>query len=108
MLTNTIADAIKTLEELNDSLDDAYWEASTMESKDLFYDIISAINVELSELAKLSIQDHSLEYEPVTAELKVARNKLSNLRKLLDECVLRSSTAARLESLISDVVTLSH
>ena len=107
MVPASTSDAIQTLEELIRSLDDAYWEASTMERKDLFYDIISAINVELSELAKLSIQDHHHEYEPVTSEFRIARSKLSNLRKLLDECVLRSRTATRLEAIIGDVVALA-
>jgi hypothetical protein len=53
------------------------------------------------------VQDHHLEYEPITLEFRAARSKLSRLRKLLDEYVLRSSTAARLESLISETVALT-
>ncbi|TQV81273.1 hypothetical protein FKG94_09250 [Exilibacterium tricleocarpae] len=106
-MQTSISDAISTLEELLSSLDNAYWEAATMERKDLFYDIISAVNHELSELAKLSVQDHNLEYEPITVELREAGTKLSNLRKLLDECVLRSRTATKLEALLSDAIALA-
>ncbi len=102
----SIADALKTLAELVAGLEDAYWEASSIETKDLFFDLISAANVETSELAKLSIQDHDLEYEPVTLEFKRARARLNDLRKILDERVGRASTVARLEVLISDVVGL--
>ena len=102
----SISNAIKTLEELISSLDNAYWEASTIERKDRFYDIISTINVELSELAKLSIQDHDLEYEPITPEFRQANTKLSNLRRLLDDTVYRSKTASKLESDIGGVIAL--
>ena len=108
-MSTTIASAINTLSELLQGLEDAYWEASTTERKDLFYDLISAVNKELSELAKLSIQDHHMEYEPVSLEFRRAKAKLTDLRKLLDECVSRANTAARLEALITDVVALySH
>jgi hypothetical protein len=106
MAPASIADALKTMSELIAGLEDAYWEAATVETKDLFFDLISALNVEISELAKLSIQDHHLEYEPVTLEFKRARTRLTDLRKILDERVARSATAARLEVLISDVVGL--
>lgn len=106
MASQSIAKAVNILEELLSGLDQAYWEANDSERKDFFYDIISAIHSELSELGKLSVQDHDLEYEPITREFRSARAKLSRLRKLLDEYVLRSSTSVRLETLINDVVAL--
>lgn len=106
-MTYNIANAARVLEELLTGLDQAYWEAATIERKDFFYDVISAVQSELAEVGKLSVQDHHLEYEPITLEFRAARSKLSRLRKLLDEYVLRSSTAARLESLISETVALT-
>lgn len=106
-MTYSIADAARILEELVRGLDEAYWEASSIERKDFFYDIISAVHAELSEVGKLSVQDHHLEYEPITLEFRTARSKLSRLRKLVDEYIQRSSTAARLDALINDTVALS-
>ncbi len=106
MKNDSIAKAVRILEELRIGLDVAYWEASTIERKDFFYDIIGAVNSELSEIGKLSVQDHDLVYEPITAEFRAARAKLSKLRKMLDEFVLRSGTAMRLETLINDAVSL--
>lgn len=60
----------------------------------------------MSELLKLSVQDHDLEYEPVTTQFRRASNRLSSLRKVLDEHVGRSTTVARLELLINDAVAL--
>lgn len=106
MTNASIAKAVKILEDLVAGLDVAYWEASTIDRKDFFYDIISAVRSELSEIGKLSVLDHDLVYEPITADFRAARAKLSKLRKLLDEFVLRSSTAVRLEALINDAVSL--
>lgn len=106
-MTYSIANAANILEELLRGLDEAYWEAASIERKDYFYDIISAVHSELSELGKLSVQDHHLEYEPITLEFRAARAKLSRLRKVLDEYVQRTSTAVRLEVLINETVTLS-
>jgi hypothetical protein len=105
-MSTTISEAIITLSDLLMGLEDGYWESSSIDKKDLFYDLISAANKELSELAKLSIQDHDMEYEPISAEFRQAKAKLTDLRKLMDECVARSSTARKLEELINDVVVL--
>ncbi|HWV15081.1 MAG TPA: hypothetical protein VN030_06580 [Cellvibrio sp.] len=106
MAVTSIARVVNLLEELLGGLDQAYWESSKIDRKDFFYDLISAVNLELSELSKLSVQDHDLDWEPITHEFRLARPKLNKLRKLLDEHVLRSTTAARLEILINDVVAL--
>jgi hypothetical protein len=104
---SSIAEAVKVLEELLAGLDEAYWESSSLDSKDFFYDIISATHGELSELAKLSVQDHHLEYESITVEFRAARIKLGKLRKMLDGYVLRTRTANRLEVLIDETIRLS-
>lgn len=106
-MPNNIASAVKTLEELLSALDSAYWETTTLDKKDFFYDVISAVHSELTELAKLSVQDHHLEYEPITREFRVARIKLAKLRKLLDDYVTRTATATRLEAVISETVILA-
>jgi NAD-dependent DNA ligase len=107
MAKTTIAKAIHTLSELLAGLDKAYWEANSADNKDFFYDIIRAIYAELSELNKLSIQDHDLGYESVTETFGVAQVKLIQLNKYLHELVLHSGTAASLERLIPDALTLT-
>lgn len=106
MSKSSIAKAIKVLEDLLGGLDQAYWEANSLDRKDFFYDLISALHAELSELGKLSVQDHDLDYEPVTEEFRAVRPKLSRLRKLVDDFALRSTTAARLEHLINEAMVL--
>lgn len=106
MACNSISNAIPVLEGLQAGLDQAYWEANSLDRKDFFYDLISAIHAELAELGKLSVQDHDLLYEPVTEEFRAARPKLGRLLKLIDDFALRSTTAARLDQLINEVLVL--
>lgn len=105
MANYNIANAVKILEELHSGLDRAYWEASNIERKDFFYDLISAVHLELSEIGKLSVQDMDLSYEPISADFREARQKLSTLRTSLEDLVLRTSTRKRLEASIIDALT---
>ena len=106
MSVTNIATATRHLEELLHVLDDAYWEAATVERKDAFYATISVLNGELAELAKLSIQDHGLLYQPITSEFRDLKPRLNHLHKLNEDASLRPSTALRLEASIPPVVAL--
>ena len=102
----TIAHASRYLDELLNVLDDAYWEASSMDRKDLIYGIISTLHQERGELAKLSIQDHGMPYQPVSGNFKDLGIKLKVLRRQIDELILRPKTAAALEPLITKVSSM--
>ncbi|HSC67880.1 MAG TPA: hypothetical protein VLC79_09330 [Cellvibrio sp.] len=107
-MSKSISDAIRVLEGLLSGLDQAYWEASSIDRKDFFYDLISALHAELFELGKLSVQDHYLDYEPVTEEFRAAGAKLAHLLESVDQFALRSTTAARLARLIDELTTLNE
>ncbi len=106
MAETSIANAISILTDLLQGLEDAYWESTQIEHKDVFFDLISAVYQEQTELAKLSIQDHDLEYEPISGNFRRCRVRLADLRKNLDDCVPRASTVSRLEEHIGDAVGL--
>ena len=106
MPSSRIAAAIPVLEELNVILDRAYWEANSMNVKDAIYDCISAISRELSELGKLSVQDHDLIYEPISSEFKIATRRITLFRKYLDGNIMRTSTLTRLDSATSALLQL--
>jgi hypothetical protein len=106
MSSSTIASAIPILEELTAVLDKAYWEANSLNAKDTIYDCISSINKELSELNKLSIQDHDLDYEPISNEFKIATRRIPTFRKYLDGHIMRSSTLTKLDSTTSAILQL--
>jgi acyl-CoA reductase-like NAD-dependent aldehyde dehydrogenase len=107
MTEKTIADAARHIEDMAHALDNAYWEASTTDRKDAIYSIISIMHAEQSELAKLSIQDHHMPYEAITAGFRDIKTRLNVLRKSMDEMVIRPKTAEDLDSLISEILALS-
>lgn len=97
MERTTIAQAVKTLESTLQILDDAYWGASSIYNKDNIYDLISVLQKELSELAKLSVEDHYMAYEPITVTFKNSISKLKVLRSDISQWVSRTETATNLE-----------
>lgn len=106
MQATTIAESIPALEELLNYLDKAYWESSSIDVKDSIYDFITAINRELFELGKLSIQDHDLGYEPISTDFILASRRLTQFRKYLDTHIVRASTIAKIDASISSIITL--
>jgi len=106
MSKTSIAEINLQLADLNECLEHAYWEASCMSDKDLFHDLISAVHSELSELAKLSVQDHDLEYEAISLEFRRARVRLKELRKDIDSRISRAATASKLESMLDTLTTV--
>ena len=107
MANPSIATAAELIESMLAVLDDAYWEAGTLEKKDAIYSLVALLHNEKAEIAKLSIQDHHLEYEPITSDFRHVRSKLNALRKLLDEFVMRPRTAREIDRLFAKVVALT-
>ena len=102
----TVADAVRSLETLLQILDNAYWEASEVAHKDVIYDIVSIMHMEINELAKLSVEDHYMAYEPITAAFRNSQVKLKMLHNNLQHWVNRSSTAKLLEAELPATVML--
>ncbi|MFT5084099.1 MAG: hypothetical protein ACI9Y1_002151 [Lentisphaeria bacterium] len=92
----TISNAMETLNELLKALTAAYWDANSIAQKDTVFDIVSTINDELNELAKLSINDFSMGYEPITAQFSACQSKLRNLQQNIDSWFPRTDTALNL------------
>ena len=106
MNTATIADASRQIEELSSALDNAYWEASTIDRKDLIYSIITLLNGEIIEISKLSIQDHDLPYEPISSDFSTLKTKLNTLSQQMDDAVIRHSTRKELQRLTPSITAL--
>lgn len=99
----TIAAAYRHIEELLDVLDNLYWEASSVERKDAVYAVVTLLHDELSELAKLSIDDHGLHYQPVTPGFRTLKARLSHLRSLAEDPQTRPRTGLELEAAVAAV-----
>ncbi|WP_185236167.1 hypothetical protein [Teredinibacter franksiae] len=101
-----ISDAVIALEDLLSALTNAYWETSDIHRKDCVFDLITTIFGELNELAKLSVSDHSMAYEPVTGAFHSSGPNLRRIQNNLDNWFSRSSTAKRLLQSIPPVSSL--
>ncbi|WP_020409202.1 hypothetical protein [Hahella ganghwensis] len=101
-----ISDASSIFLSLLDVLDDAYWEASTIENKDTVYDVLSLFHQEIAELNKLSIQDHHYPYEMITDGIRYVSPKLHALQSSVDHVVERTTTQIRLKQLLKSVITI--
>lgn len=102
----TIARAVTTLEELLEALNNAYWEANSIGQKDVVFDLISSVHDELNELAKLSVDDHGMSYEPITIQFRRCCSKLKNLSSNTDDWFPRMVTAQKLQSSINEAAKL--
>lgn len=97
----TIAQAVTILENLLSALNNAYWDASDIQQKDTVFDVISVLHEELNEMAKLSVEDHYMAYEPITANLKSCTRKFKKLQTNIEEWFPRTSTSDSLELSLS-------
>ncbi|KZY29827.1 MULTISPECIES: hypothetical protein [unclassified Oleiphilus] len=87
-------------------LDAAYWEASSLEHKDIIYDIISQFSQEIAELNKLSIQDHHYPYEFITEGIRRIPPKLTNLEDQLPTIIKRTQTMADMREALSNIIAI--
>lgn len=102
----TIADAIRYLETILTVLDNAYWEASSIQHKDSLYDLIAIVHAELNETAKLSVEDHYIAYEPISAHFRASGPRFRLLQNNLHQWIPRSVTAQQLDLALADVLRM--
>ncbi len=91
---------------LQELLDDAYWEASSIEHKDAIYNIISQLSKEIAELNKLSVQDHHYPYEFITEGIRRVTPKVIALEENLNIIVKRTQTLTDMKELLSNVIAI--
>ncbi|WP_075187894.1 hypothetical protein [Teredinibacter haidensis] len=106
MNRTSVADAVHNLEELSSALTTAYWETSKIHRKDCIFDLITTIFGELNELAKLSVSDHTMTYEPVTIAFQSSKLNLRHIQNNIEIWFPRTSTAKQLQQAIPPVANL--
>lgn len=106
MSSQTIVMATETLDQLTRLLDDVYWEATSIEHKDLVFNLSRVLTEELIELHKVSVQDGHFKYEPVSENLRDIIPQLSWLNDNLNLVTRRSRTFTEAELLLRKVQQL--
>ncbi|SFR66085.1 hypothetical protein SAMN05216203_2310 [Marinobacter daqiaonensis] len=104
MSQTSVADTLREYLSLLELLDDAYWEASSIQHKDMLYDIISIFHQEVSELNKLSIQDHHYPYEVITEGMRRVVPRLEQLDEQRLEVIQRTQTLTDFRDIVSSVL----
>jgi hypothetical protein len=104
MRQTSVTDTLREYLSLLELLDDAYWEAGTMEHKDMLYDIISILNQEVAEMNKLSLDDHHYPYEVITEGMRRIVPRLERLDEQREVIILRTQTLTDFRDILSSVM----
>lgn len=99
----TLAEATGLLDEFVYALDNAYWQASSVDHKDRLYNLIRLLTEEVIELHKVSVQDGGYPYEPAGDDFTELDAPLNWLKNNLDEVCKRSGTHQEVSALINQV-----
>jgi len=97
----SISQATVFIEELLSVLEDVYWECGTIEMKNQCFNAVRLLQMELTELTKVSAQDHHYEYEIIAYQDNTVLETLNQLDHMLKSTVLRTRTEANLKPLLS-------
>lgn len=97
----TIDQASAFVAELLDVLEDLYWESSSIPVKNQCFNAVRLLQAEVTELTKISVQDHHYEYEIIACPPHIMIGTLDRLKELLKDEVMRTRTQALLEPLMA-------
>lgn len=106
MSNTSVADVLREYLAFIELLDDAYWEAGTVQNKDIIYDIISIFTYEIAELNKLSVQDHHYPYEIITEGMRRVIPKMERLDSRKDDVIQRTQTLTDFKEVLSSVLVI--
>jgi hypothetical protein len=98
----TIAKASLLVSDLVDVLESLYWEAPSMTIKNQCFNVVRILQQEITELTKVSVQDHHYEYETIACPGKKLAADLNRLSVLLEVEVLRTQTEDLLMPLLAE------
>lgn len=88
-------------------LNDAYWAASDLNTKDRIYGNIEAVSNILTQLDAADIQARDAQYSALVQQVSTVNKSLSDLQQQINTLITRISTAATIASDIAKVVTVA-
>jgi len=107
-----MADALKTdvhdaFQQLYDALDDAYWAATTIETKDRIRGVAEAILDAITELNRKEFDERSAKFQELGQTMSKVNAKLSQLKDDIDNLIHNIKTAATVASYIDRAIELA-
>lgn len=101
-MTITIAKASVLVSDLVDVLETVYWEVPSITVKNQCFNMVRILQQEITELTKVSVQDHHYEYETIACPGAKVAEGLNKLCELLGNEVLRTQTESLLTPLLEE------
>ncbi|EAT11962.1 hypothetical protein HF888_11290 [Bermanella marisrubri] len=98
----SIAKASVYLDELLSCIENIYWEANDIPSKDVCFNLIRLLQSELTELNKVSVQDHHYDYEIIAYPPTTVIEAVEALQSHLKNMVLRTQTRVQVMPLLEN------
>lgn len=95
------------LQELYDLLNDAYWEASTIEGKDLISGCAQGVFDVLTQLHRQDFSARTQEFNQLAEQVKQVNKKLTQLKQEIDTIIQRIATATQVVGSINKVINLA-
>jgi uncharacterized protein YdhG (YjbR/CyaY superfamily) len=96
----TIAQGSLLVSELLEVFEHVYWESPSVNVKNQCFNVVRMLQQEMTELTKVSVQDHHYEYEPIASPAKVFAQELDSIVSLLQDQVLRTTTHQQLNEVL--------
>jgi hypothetical protein len=96
----TIAQGSLLVSELLEVFEHVYWESPSVSVKNQCFNVVRLLQQELTELTKVSVQDHHYEYEPIASPARVFAKELNLIMSLLSNEVLRTTTQQQLHDVL--------
>jgi len=96
----SIAKASVYITELLEVLEDLYWESPNVTVKNQCFNVVRLLQQELTELTKISVQDHHYDYEIIASSVSDMNQCLTDLSALLVKEALRIRTRNQLTPLL--------
>ena len=98
----SLADA---LQDLYETLDKAFWVASTIEAKDMIRGLSEAVFDALTDLNRLDISSRTTDYQPIKTSITRINAKLDTLKSQIDQLVHEMQIAAQVAAAIDTAVS---
>ncbi|MGR6873002.1 hypothetical protein ACU6U9_11995 [Pseudomonas sp. HK3] len=102
----SIAQATGFIEEILGVIEDVYWECTALDTKNQCFNAVRLLQTELTELTKVSVQDHHYEYEIIAYQDNTVIDTLSQLDHMLKDAVLRTRTHNHLKPLLQQAMEI--
>ena len=101
----TIAKATVLVSDMVDIFEQVYWESPSITIKNQCFNLVRTMQQEMTELTKVSVQDHHYDYEVITCSGEKIVAGITKLDDLLKSEVMRNQTQSQFQILVKQALS---